>query len=69
MDLLEIAGYGTDAIGFVLGGWYASDMLVKQNQKTGGPLVASLLAEPPSAAPSSMAPPPESGREIGRAHV
>lgn len=60
MDLPQIAGYGTDAIGLALGGWYTSDKIVKLNRKVDTRLVAPLLVEPPSAAapPSGLGPIP-----------
>jgi len=61
MNLLELAGYGTDAIGLAVGGWYTSTKIVERARKRDTRLAVSLLAEPPSPAARPSGPKPVPG--------
>jgi hypothetical protein len=41
MGLLQLAGYGTDAIGLAVGGWHASTKIVERARKVDTRLVGS----------------------------
>jgi hypothetical protein len=50
MDLLQLAGYGTDVIGAAVGGWYTSAKILERSMKMDTRQVALDLMEPSSTA-------------------
>src|SRR5262249_54054965 len=58
---LGFAGYGTDAIGLAVAGWYASTKIAEHFRRRDAWIEASLAAKPPSPAARPPAPKPVSG--------